>query len=567
MININNEGNIEDYLEVDLNRFTVFVFSPDLTNGLAREYIEKYKNTPSYIDNKNSAKRFIDNIFNIIESYIQPIANVIAPFFSVSSGTPVIYNNFDYMYYSTKLLTTQDHKAANLDRIDPIILAKKNLSINFLNKLSNIFYSSPLKPKIIILENNDSIIISEQYKNFPTNTLIKYIDNSLNVTESVIINKGADNYDTFINCMADRCFDTCANTDIKLLINNDIFNKNIINKYTAPLLKIHTNLLYDRKEIIKSELSEIINDLEIQLINPCEDEILIKFYLCMALINRVFCNDYGGNDISKAFELSNELDNEILKSHINRYCDFLPDISCFEKHNKFKEAEKIFNNNKMLDHAFYCRNNDFVDLFSTNKVDSTKFTNLVHEAENTVPGMCGLIHIINNAGVALLYERKYYDAIDLFDDGIKRITNSDRIVQKCALKINKMIAEFCISCKSPKEEFICIMNEIKYNIDKNLYFIKARYYMNLVSLAFQHNNSFGIYLIKEYDVANLVNKCIEENKIGALQLQFQLKFLEYYSGFPKELFKIDSSITSCSGKRMEFICTRGLNPFHFKTWL
>lgn len=567
MININNAKSIEDCLEVDLNRFTVFVFSPDLTNGLAREYIENHKNTPSYIDNKNSAKRFIDNIFNIIENYIQPIANIIAPFFSVSSGTPVIYNSYDYIYYSTQLLTTQDHKAASLDRIDPIILVKKNLSANFLNKLSNIFYSSPLKPKIIILENNDSIIISEQYKNFPTNTLIKYIDNSLNVTESVIINKGADNYDTFINCMADRCFDTCASTDIKLLINKDIFNENIINKYTVPLLKIHTNLLYDRKEIIKNELTGIINDLEKQLIKPDKDEILIKSYLCMALINRVFCNDYGGNDICKAFELSNDLDNEILKSHINRYCDFLPNISPVEKSNQFKAAEKTFKNNKMLDHAFYCRNNNFVDSFSTNKVDSTKFTNLVHEAKKSVPGMCGLIHIINNAGVALLYERKYYDAINLFDDGISRITNIDRIVQKCALKINKMIAEFCISCQSPKKEFICIMNEIKYYIDKNLYFIKARYYMNLVSMAFQYDKSFGIYLIKEYDVANLVNKCIKENKIGALQLQYQLKFLEYYSGFPKELFEVASSITSCSGKRMEFICTKGLNPFHFKTWL
>lgn len=567
MININNAKSIEDCLEVDLNRFTVFVFSTDLTNGEAREYIQKYKDTPSYIDTMNSARRFIDNIFYIIESYIQPIANIIAPFFSVLSGTPVVYNNYDYMFYSTQLLTAQDHKAASLDKIDPIILVRKNLSINFLNKLANIFYRSPLKPKIIILENNDSLIISEQYKNFPTNTLIKYIDNSLNTTETVIINEGADSYESFINCMADRCFDTCANTDIKLLINEDYFGENIINRYTAPLLRIHTNLLYDRKEIIKNELTEIIDDLETQLIKPDKDEILIKFYLCMALINRVFCNDDGGNDINKALELSNDLDNEILKSHINRYCDFMPNISYIEKRDKFEKAEKIFKNNKMLDHAFYCRNNNLVDSFSTNRVDSDKFTNLVCEAEQTVPGMCGLIHIINNAGVALLYENNYYGAIDLFDYGIKIIGNSDRIVQKCALKINKMIAKSCMRYKSPKEEFISVMNEIKYNVDVNLYFIKARYYMNLVSLAFQQNNLFGNFLIREYDVANLVNKCIKENKIGAIQLQTQLRFLEYYPGFPKELFESYNSTISYSGKRIEFICTKGLNPFHFKTWL
>lgn len=567
MINIDNSKRFEDCLKVDLDKFTVFVLSPELTNGLAREYIEKYKNTASYIDNKYSAKKLIDKIFNIIESYIQPIANVVSTFLNVSTGTPIINNYNSCINYSIPLLTTQDHKAADLDKINPIILAKKNLSIKFLNKLANIFCNSPLKPKIIILENNNSFNISDNYKNFPTNTLIKYIDNSLNIKESVVINEGADSYNTFFYCIADRCFDTCANTNINLLVNNDVFNESIIKKYTAPLLKIHTNLLYDRKEIIKDELTEIIDNLNEQLLVTNKDIQLVKFYLCIALINRVFCNDYGGNDINEALEISDDLDNIILKAHINRYCDFLPNISSKEKCSKFEEAEKIFIDNKMFDHALYCRNNNYVDAFSTNQIDSSKFRTLVSEAENKVPGMCGLVHMINNEGVALLYEGKYLDAINCFNDGISRINSSERIVQKLAMKINKIISEFCLTGQMEKENFIYTMNEIKNKMDKNLYFIKARYYMNLVSVSFQCDTKFGNYLVNEYKIIDLVNMCIRENKIGAFQLQNQIKFLEYYPGFPKDLFIKSNTMTPIYGKRMEFICTKGLNPFHFKTWL
>ena len=167
----------------------------------------------------------------------------------------------------------------------------------------------------------------------------------------------------------------------------------------------------------------------------------------------------------------------------------------------------------MFDHAFYCRNNNYVDSFSSNNIDCNKFQTLVTEAKSKVPGMCGLVHIINNAGVAFLYERKYCDAIDCFNDGISRITNNDRMVQKSALEVNKIIAEFCISHQIQKDEFIRIMDEINSNIDKKLYFIKARYYMNLISMAYQCDNKFGNYLLNEYNIVDLVNKCILQNKI------------------------------------------------------
>lgn len=560
------EKSVEDCLNIDLNRFTVFVFSPELTNGLAYDFIGKYKNTPNYIDDENSAKRVIDTIFSVIEKYIQPIVNIVAPFCSAAIDTPVILNNDNYLFYSTQLLTSQEHKAIGLNKLNPIILSKKNLSIKFINKLANIFYNSPLKPTIIILENNNYLDITENYKNFPTNTLIKHIDNSLNITESIIFNEGVENYNEFINCIADRCFDTCANTNYRLLINNE-FNDNIIKKYTTELFQIHTNLLYDRKEIVENELAQIIEELNTLLNEQNTNNTYVKFYLCIALINETFCNDYGGNNITTALEISNELNNAVLKAHIDRYCDFLPNISLDEKNKKFIEAENIFNNNRMFDHAFYCRNNKYVDSFSSNNIDCNKFQTLVTEAKSKVPGMCGLVHIINNAGVAFLYERKYYDAIDCFNDGISRITNNDRMVQKSALEINKIIAEFCISHQIQKDEFVRIMDEINSNIDKKLYFIKARYYMNLVSMAYQYDSKFGNYLLNEYDIVDLVNKCILQNKIGAIQLQNQIKFLEYYIDFPKEKFSILSTTYPLQGKRMEFILTKGLNPFHFKTWL
>lgn len=89
--------------------------------------------------------------------------------------------------------------------------------------------------------------------------------------------------------------------------------------------------MYDRKEIVENELTQIIEELNTLLNEQNTDDTYIKFYLCIALINKTFCNDYGGNNITTALEISNELNNTILKAHIDRYCDFLPNISLEEK--------------------------------------------------------------------------------------------------------------------------------------------------------------------------------------------------------------------------------------------
>ena len=91
--------------------------------------------------------------------------------------------------------------------------------------------------------------------------------------------------------------------------------------------------------------------------------------------------------------------------------------------------------------------------------------------------------------------------------------------------------------------------------------------MNLVSIAFSQNPDFGKELLFKNNIVKNTNDCIKNNKTGSTQLQLQLEFLSKYNNFPIEMFYKQRINYAIGGKREVFITQKGVNPFHFKTWL
>ena len=557
---------IEEIFQKSPNKFTVFVFSNSFSNSFAKSYLENYINTEHFLDSNEKIIKNINKAFNIIEKSITSIKVLVEFIADVSQKSLLAVLTAPQTFANIiKLFTAQEHKAVRLDNVSPIIISSKDIDKRFIDKLVNIFQDSILKPTIIIADNKDEFI-EEEYANFPDGTVIRYIKTSRCISDYTVINNGAKNVEDFIVAFSDRCFNTCANTENKLLFNEDYQNNNIISKYTKPILKIHTNLLHDRKDNVKDDINKYIGELSSIKYDSNYDYEIAQLYLCVLLICRVFCNDSGKNDMKNALFISNELGNEVLKAHVYRYADFLS-ISKPEKIELLDKAGAIFTNNSMPDHAVYSENNKLVEQFFTDNVNTDEFINNAILAQERVPGMCGMSHILNNVGVAFLYNGKYEDAIEYFDRGLTYSQPQSRIVQNYALLSNRMIARSCLLETIPENDLQLLSNKIKDAMENRLTFISARYQMNLVSIAFKQNPAFGKELLMKNDIINNINNCINNHQTGAGQLNLQIQYLSQYSDFPTDLFCTSKTNYSVGGKREIFITQKGVNPFHFKTWL
>ena len=88
---------------------------------------------------------------------------------------------------------------------------------------------------------------------------IKMIRNDGNHVLHKVINCGADSVDSFLSAFSYHCYSTCSNTKREILLNTEWANNSYINQYSPLLLKFRTNLLFDQKEEIKTELSDFID--------------------------------------------------------------------------------------------------------------------------------------------------------------------------------------------------------------------------------------------------------------------------------------------------------------------
>lgn len=563
---------IRNLFREHVNHFTIYVVEQKFVVGKGFDFFKFYKGKPNYIDTDQRAKSLISKLYSWINKKIPSLGEMIKVGFEGFSPAGIV----DIVVAFSKLFATQEHQAAGPHAIDPIIIQEGRVLKKYINELVTLHKSSILAPAIIILlQDNDFDRAKKLLSECPDGIYIKFIRNDLKTELHRVVNAGAEDIEGFINAFSQQCFSTCSNTKHDILLNKEWADDSIVKKYAPRLLKYRANLLCDEKKEIMPYLSNCITELQKDLnsgeILSHHDVILLKNFLGVAKIFRVFCNDFGGEDIISSLSLANESNNEILKAYVYKYAYFFKNKSIIEQNNCLKEAYNIFVDNGMADNAIYCKNNYLVRQFDVGRICARDFADMVGEAVSDVPGLVGMSHIFNNAGIAYMMTAQPDLAMEYFDKGLEYAKISERFVQRIAILINRLITKSYYNEKIEYSEIEKLLIQIFDGMvsDEKLPFISARYVMNLLMIATREDSKWGGDFFQNYNIVDLINLGLENNMIGSGQILMQLDYIEQKC--PELNLKskciIPKDIIQVTGKRKDFIQKSGLNPFYFCTWL
>ncbi len=559
---------VEKIFYNDTNVFTIFVLEQRFVVGRGHEYLSKFINTQHFFDSERKIKKFLHKIMDKIQGGVTPVANSVSNIITGNYVTSIA----EIITSLCKLFTVTEHQAAGPDVIDPIIIQEGEITKKSLNKIINIHKDSILRPAIIVLlKDNDFERAKELLSECPTGINIKMIRNGGEEITYKVINCGAEDVNSFIEAYSEQCYSTCSNTKLEILTGSEWINNPIVSEFSPILFRYRANLLMDKKEEILPLLNKTLQRITLYSTQNENDNILLRNMECVARLYRVFCNDSGGADIVEAHNLATLLNNEILLAQVYKCADLIPNCSLIEKACLYDKAYDIFKKNNMEDHAIYTKNNMLIEQFYTDKVSADKFYDMSVEAINNVPGMVGLTHIFNNVGVAYLYCGRSTEAVEIFNQGLEYAKYQNRIVQKLALESNKMMAESYSFCHIDENRIRLFMRQLfdSMGIDC-LPFLSADYMLNVLSIAYRQNVSFGMELVNTFPAERLINASFSRNLLCASYRILQMKYLSsiYGDKFPlTNICSIPKIPDTTMGKRKEFILKYGYNLFDFSTWM
>lgn len=548
--------------------FTVYVVEQRFALGRGHEYFKSFKGKNNLIDSDIKCEKLLHRIVSWMSKKIPEIGSLIGCCF----GSQVTSLNIaDIISCLSKLFGVESHQAAGPYAIDPIIIEEGNVLPQYVTKLINLHKESVLRPTIIIiLKDNDFERACRVLSDCPNGTCVKLIRNSGESSFYRVVNTGAKNVESFIEAFAQQYFSTCSCTPREVLLNDQWDDVTVIKHFAPTLMKIRSSLLCDEKSPIKSTLDDIVTELFEYSPQSDNDAQIVKVFQCVALLNGVFCDDYGGEAMVGAMKLANEVDCDVLQAQTYRYAHFIPGISRNEELQLLSNGQKIFEANKMMDQALYCRNNRLIRQFETEHIHIRDFLDMRQVAVSDVPGLVGMAHIFNNLGVAQLMTGMGMDAIDSFKAGLDYAREPERAVQKIALLSNLLLAKAYNLDTIDEKEFYRTMNLIRDNMGtRKLPFLAARYAMNVIASAYAQSEELGVTLARKYSIKHLLQEAMVSKRFGTGQLALQMGYLqEHYTSYHLlDTIRIPSSLRSVTGSQRAFIERNGFNPVFFSTWL
>lgn len=557
------EMDILDYFNETNEGFTFYVVEQRFAIGQGSDYFKSFRGKENMLDTNFKMQKTLGKILKWIQKKIPDIAELINSMNNIGVG--------DIVIILSKLFAVENHQAAGPNVIDPIIIQEGAVSSKYINQLINLHKNSILRPTIIIiLKDNDFSRAKKELANCPNGCNIKFIRNSGECEIYKVVNSGANDVKSFLDAFSIQCYSTCSETPRNILLSEEWSNNKILNEYYPLLLKMRSNLLFDEKNEIKEDLDITINNLKSMHSSIDNEELLYRSFECMYDLQWVICNDTAGNKLNDALTLAKDIENEILLAHVYRYADLMPDIDLKTRLEYLSQAELIFRNNNIEDHAIYCNNNRLVSQFEHGDIKTKEFRSLQSDALNNVPGLCGMSHILNNVGVAYLMTGNPDEALYYFEKGIDYAKVQDRNVQKFALIINKLIARQYNNDNITDQEIIRIINQIFDNMGTNkLPFISARYIMNIIIISIKQCPLIINELFKRFQINTIIQKGLNSNVLGTGQIKLQLDYIKIHYNHYYKYFNIHMPpvVSSVSGSRKDFILLHGLNPFYFCTWL
>ena len=489
-------NDIEKLFVQEDSTFTVYVVEQQFVVGRGQEYFKKYINTSNYITSEKQIKNIFSKAIQTISKNVAPVEKLVNLLSNGFSGISIA----EAITSLCQLFTVNEHQLAGPEVIDPIILQEGKLTKRNIAHLVSLNKDSILRPTIILLlKDNDFNRAMELLSECPDGINIKMIKNSGKEEKYKVVNCGANNIVSFIDSFAKQCYSTCSNTPCKLLLNSEWSENLIVKKYAPTVLKYRSNLLFDQKEEISTQLSSFTDEIINLHSGNNEEEQILRAFECILRLFRIFCNDYGGNDILEAQKIATNLNHELLLAQVYRYAEFLPNCSIEDRIVLYDKGYSIFKKNMMEDNAIYCKNNMLIEQFYTNNIHPEAFREMQVEAVNNVPGMVALSHLYNNVGVAYLYCGQTDTAIDFFDRGLEYARNNDRIVQKLAIESNKMLAENYSYTSIDENRIRLLMRRIFDGMGMTkLPFLAADYALNVLTVALKQNRILAKELLVQH---------------------------------------------------------------------
>lgn len=566
---MNTNDVINDFKVVG-NEFTVFVVGQTYFYKRGHDYLSQYINKENWIASdkvlENKIKKLLSWIQKKTPNISELIENLIIKPCSLSEKVSII----DIIICLSKLFSATEHVAAGPEVIDPIIIEEGKVKKNNLAQYVTMHEKCRYRPTIILLLKDDGYDRAKSLlSGCPNGINIKMIKNDGTSIHYKVINDGAKNIGEFMDAYARQCFSTCSNTEHNILTSSEWSDNTTISKFSPTIFKIRSTFLKEHKLDAVENIEWLGNQLDLFSPRNAMDEILKKSFTCISKLFYVYCFDSGGEQLNDALNLANDLDNEILRAHVFRYSHFF-NCSRQEKQDMLQKAENIFTQYNIADHAVYCRNNRLIHQFSLDRISINDFCELEGKAVFDTPGLVLMAHIINNVGVAYLFEHFIDNAMEEFNRGIEYAKNNH--IQNLALRSNKIIAEALCLCEFNEKEARNILRTIFGTPSlglKRMPFLTAQFALNVVASAFMSNPVMAAQLLHDFKILELVQSAFDTNIMatGSMIEQMEILSIKYREFELLRQLRLPNKRTPISGVRLDFICEYGLNPFFFNTWL
>jgi len=551
---------VEQFFLEEPYGFTVFVVEQKFAVSRGREFFDAYRNSDNFIDSSKKADTFIKKILKWIGKAIPPIAELIQMiFFDKTVDLPLAINSL------FKIFSAHEHQAAGPEVIDPIIIQEGSVKKSQIGQIVSLHKQSILRPRIIfILKDNDFSRAKNLLGFCPNGTSVKFIRNSGEEKNDIILNTGAENVNQFLEIFSKQCFNSCSHTETGIIYNKEWAEDSIIKLWGPSLMKFRTMLLYGEKADALDGISTLIKEFEVFERKDKRNKDIVLGLECMAKLFRVFCNDFGGEDIIQASKLASHLENELLSAHVYRYSFFMDGVSDQIKSEMLVNAQHIFSKNNIEDHSIYCENNLLMKTFYEETVSPVRFMNMLERAVHNVPGLVGMPILYNNTGVSFLYESRFEEAIESFEKGLRY---NPQIDHRLGLMTNILIAKSLSGENIFEEDLIKVLNLALTNLgEEKLPFLTANFAVNVFSISLKNKDLF-IHLNESYDIKKLLHNALHNSSLGRSSLSYQLNRLKALHKEFSIPIEIPPKVTPPKGIRKRYIEVTGLNPSIFSAWL
>lgn len=564
-----SEGvNTENDFELVNGEFTVFVVGQKYYHLSGKKYLKQFLNTKHWISSDKTILGRITFLLSWVQKRTPNIWELVKNLMSIQTSGAI--GVFEAIISLTKLFAINEQRANGPEIIDPIIIEEERITSKNLTQYITLHAESSHISTIIVLLKDDNYKRAKTLlSNCPNGMNVKFIENDGKTTTYRVINNGADDINGFLDSFARQCFSTCSKTGHGILTSEEWTSNPIINDLVPTIFGVRSIFLKEHKLNAVNKLKwldDSINNLNVQ---NYEDEVLIKTITLINNLFQVYCYDHGGTRLRNSLNIAKELDNELMLAHVYRYSHFF-ECSRTDKQRFLSQAENTFETYNVYDHAVYCRNNNLIHQFSMDYININEFRDLEGKAVRDTPGLALMSHIINNVGVAYLFDASVSDAIDTFEKGIERANNTH--IQKLALMSNKIAALTLNYVPVDEIEAKKCLDEIFYSPSlglKKMTFLTAQFALNIIAASLPTNPIFASHILHTYKISELIQTAFNTNIMGTGSMIKQLEVLstKYRNFHLLNKLKLPKKRTDVSGIRLDFICRTGINPFFFNTWL